>query len=108
MKSTPLEFLEVIGNRLSEETPLAMEQVFAAFANVRREALWRRLFWPGRVQYASFEIVSVNSQIHFFVATPEHLRTFIESQLTAQYPRVVLVPSEDYLPHLLVLPHAVS
>lgn len=108
MNPTPLEFLEVTGNRLSEETPLAMEQVFSAFASIRREALWRRLFWPGRVQYASFEVVAVNSLIHFFIATPNHLRTFIESQLTAQYPRVVLTPSEDYLPHLLKLPHAVA
>ncbi len=108
MNAQPLEFLEIIGNRLSEETPLAMEQVFAAFASIRREAWWRRVFWPGRIQYASFEIVSVNSQIHFFIAVPRHLRTFIESQLTAQYPRVVLRPSEDYLSHFLAHPHAVS
>ncbi len=108
MVPSPLEFLEIIGNRLSEETPLAMEQVFAAFANIRREALWRRLFWPGRVQYASFEIVSVNSLIHFFIAVPSHLRPFVESQLTAQYPRVVLTPTEDYVPHLLEFPHAVA
>lgn len=108
MNPTPLEFFEVVGNRLSEETPLAMEQVFAAFATVRREVLWRRLFWPGRVQYASFEIASINSQIHFFIATPEHLKTFIEGQLTAQYPRVVLTPISDYLPKLLTFPHAVS
>jgi len=108
MSAFPLEYLEVIGNRLSEETPLAMEQVFAAFANVWREALWRRIFWPGRVQYASFEIVSVNSQIHFFIVIPPHLRSFIESQLTAQYPRVVITQREDYLPHLLEHPHAIT
>jgi len=108
MSPAPLEFLEVIGNRLSEETPLAMEQVFAAFTNVRREALWRRVFWPGRVQYASFEIVAVNNLIHFFIAVPRHLRGFLESQLTAQYPRIVLTSTEDYLPHLLKFPHAVA
>lgn len=108
MNPTHLEFLEVIGNRLSEEAPLAMEQVFSAFSSIRREALWRRLFWPGRVQYASFEIVSVNSQIHFFIATPAHLRPFIEGQLAAQYPRVVMTPRDDYLPHLFSRPYAIG
>lgn len=108
MEPTALEFFEVIGNRLSEETPLAMEQVLAAFANIRKEPLWRRWFWPGRIQYASFEIASINSQIHFFIAVPTHLRAFLESQLTAQYPRVVLRPVEDYLPRLLSYPHAVA
>jgi hypothetical protein len=107
MDGSPLEFIEVIGNRLSEETPLAMEQVFAAFANVRREALWRRWLYPGRIQYASFEIVSVNSQIHFFISVPSHLRTFIESQLTAQYPRVLLKPAADYLPSFFQSPHTI-
>lgn len=106
--NSPLEFLEIIGNRLSEETPLAMEQVFAAFANVRRESLWRRMFWPGRIQYASFEIVSVNSQIHFVVAIPRHLRSFFESQLTAQYPRVVISPTDDYIGPMLIRPHAIA
>ena len=102
-----LEYFEIIGNRLSEETPLAMEQVFAAFSNVHREALWRRLFWPGRVQYASFEIASIQSLVHFYVAVPSHLKTFVESQLTAQYPRVVLSKVADYLPDFLTRPHAI-
>jgi hypothetical protein len=108
MNASPLEVLEVVGNRLSEETPLAMEQVFAAFANVRREVLWRRMFWPGRIQFASFEIASINSQIHFYIVIPQHLRSFIEGQLTAQYPRVVLMPKDDYLPHFVVHPHAIA
>ena len=108
MNASPLECLEVVGNRLSEETPLAMEQVFAAFANVRREALWRRIFWPGRVQYASFEIAVMNGQIHFFIVIPAHLRNFIEGQLTAQYPRVVITPIVDYLPSFFSRPHAIA
>lgn len=108
MDSLPLEVLEIIGNRLSEETPLAMEQVFSAFTNVRREVLWRRLFWPGRVQYASFEIAYIQSQIRFFIVTPPHLRNFLEGQLTAQYPRVVITPVSDYLPELFSRPYAVA
>lgn len=108
MNATPLECLEVVGNRLSEETPLAMEQVFAAFANVRREALWRRIAWPGRIQYASFEIALINSQIRFFIVTPSHLRNFIEGQLSAQYPRVVILPTTDYLPAFFARPHAIA
>ncbi|MBI5449630.1 type IV secretion system DNA-binding domain-containing protein [Candidatus Gottesmanbacteria bacterium] len=100
--------LEVKNSRDSEEVPAAMEQVFAALgAGGGHGGLLARLFGPRHApKYFSFEIVSVNSGIHFFVGLPDGVRTYMESQLTAQYPKVLLSEVSDYAPHFLALPHA--
>ncbi|MBI2405322.1 type IV secretion system DNA-binding domain-containing protein [Candidatus Gottesmanbacteria bacterium] len=98
--------LEVKNSRDSEEAPAAMEQVFAALGASRGRGLFSRLFGRKHNQHElSFEIVSVNTAIHFFIAVPQHLQTYVESQLTAQYPKVMLTPSSDWVPHFLALPH---
>ncbi|MEK7588048.1 MAG: type IV secretion system DNA-binding domain-containing protein [Patescibacteria group bacterium] len=107
---SPFVLLEVKNSRDSQELPAAMEQVFAAIgAGGGHGGLLARLFGPRHLpKYFSFEIVSVNSGIHFFVGLPGSVRTYVESQLTAQYPKVLLSPASDYAPHFLGLPHAVG
>ncbi len=99
--------LEVKNSRDSEEAPSAMEQVFSALGATRGGGgLLSRFFSPKHApQYFSFEIVSVNTGIHFFIAVPAHLQTYVESQLTAQYPKVMLTQVADWAPHFLALPH---
>jgi hypothetical protein len=110
MSAQPLVLLEIRNSRQSEETPQAMEQVLASLgSDAHHEGLFAKLF--GRThapKYFSLEIVSVNSAIHFFLAVPANLREYIEGQLTAQYPRVVVSSISDYMPHFLTLPHAVG
>ncbi len=107
---THFVLLEVKNSRDSEETPAAMEQAFAALGASRgSRGLFSRLFGHSHApHYISFEIVSVNTGIHFFVATPPNLQTYVESQLTAQYPKVALTPVSDWVPHFLALPHAMG
>lgn len=102
--------LEVKNSRDSEETPAAMEQIFAALgASYRGGGLLRTLLGRGRTPgYFSFELVSVNSGIHFFVAIPPAAQAYVESQLTAQYPKLLLAPVSDYAPHFLSLPHTIG
>lgn len=101
--------LEVTNSRDSEEAPIAMEQVFAALGGTSHVGIIEWLMGK-RVEhnYFSFEIVAVNSQIHFFVGVKKDKRAYIEGQLTAQYPRVMLTPVEEYVSHFLSLPHAVG
>lgn len=108
MTESPLLLLEVKNSRDSEETPAAMEQIFAALgASAGHGGLFSRLFGPRHAaKYYSFELVAVNARIHFFVGVPGALQTYVESQLTAQYPKVLLAPVEDYAKHFLELPHA--
>lgn len=110
MADSPFVLLEVKNSRDSEEAPAAMEQIFAALASSGGHGgLLSRLFGPRHApKYFSFEIVAVNTRIHFFVGIPSGLQSYVESQLTAQYPKVLLAPVDDYAPHFLTLPHAVS
>ncbi len=101
--------LELTNSRDSEEKPLAMEQVFAALGGKSHVGFIDWLMGKRAVHtYFSFEIVAVNSQIHFFVAVPEEKRAYIEGQLTAQYPRAMLSPVLDYAEHFFSLPHAIG
>ena len=100
--------LEVKNARESEEPVSAMEQVFAALSTGRGSGgLLAKLFAPRHgSKFFSFEIVSVNTRIHFFVGLPTRDQAYLESQITAQYPKVLLLPSTDWAPHFLALPHA--
>lgn len=102
--------LEIQNSRESEEPPLAMEQVLAALSTGGgHRSIFQMLFGGGApTPFLSLEIASVNSGIHFFLVTPESQRGYVESQLTAQYPRVLISPAKDYMPHFLTLPHAVG
>lgn len=102
--------LEIQNSRESEESPLAMEQVFAALSTGGAHRGFLQRLFGGRTpgSFFSLEIASVNSGIHFFLVTPPDQRGYLESQLTAQYPRVLIAEIKDYLPHFLTLPHAVG
>lgn len=109
MDSHSLTIYELKNSRDSEETPAAMEQVLAALgSSVGHRGLIQALFGGHKKEgrYLSLELVSVNARIHFFIAMPTHLVTYAESQLTAQYPKLVLASVPDYAPHFFSLPHA--
>jgi hypothetical protein len=103
-----LVLLEVKNSRESEEPVSATEQIFAALASGGSHGgLLSRLFGPKHGPwFFSFEIVAVNSRIHFFVSVPSKAVGYLESQLTAQYPKLLLAPVADWAPHFLALPHA--
>lgn len=104
-----LVLLEVKNTRESEEPVSAMEQVAAALSTGRGGGLLSRLFGPKHgPKFFSFEVVSVNTRIHFFVGIPKNEQAYLESQLTAQYPKLLLAPVQDWAPHFLSLPHTVG
>lgn len=87
--------LEIKLPREITKTPRAMEVFFNAihntydgdFADKIRGFL--RSWW-------SFEIVSINGQIRFFVHTQTFFRNIIEAQLYAQYPDIEIAEAADY------------
>ncbi|MCL4360427.1 type IV secretion system DNA-binding domain-containing protein [Patescibacteria group bacterium] len=102
--------LEGKNSKSSEETPVVMEQVFAALGapGGKRHLLSAFFGRTTAAGFFTFEIVSVNAGIHFFVAMPAGAETYVESQLTAQYPKLLLSPAPDYAPHFLSLPHVAA
>ncbi|MFH1909976.1 MAG: type IV secretion system DNA-binding domain-containing protein [bacterium] len=74
----------------NEKTPAAAELFFAALHGVFAQS--------SRIQpVMSFEIVSVNSFIQFYIDVPKYLKEFVEGQLYAQYPNVEINPAEEYV-----------
>jgi hypothetical protein len=92
-----LLLLEIPKNNDKKE--LAAEQLFAALHGILRDE--SELKSNGGVQeHLSFEIVSQNGMIQFFVWCPRPLRSFVEGQIYAQYPTVqIKAVDEDYLSH---------
>jgi hypothetical protein len=75
--------------RMNDKAPLSAEQMFATIHGIYSES--------ARFQYhLSFEIVSKEKYIQFFVYLPSHLKDFVEGQIYAQYPNVEIHQVEDY------------
>jgi len=85
--------------KTNDKQELAAEQLFASLHGVlrSREELKEN---NGVQEHMSFEFASVNGQIRFYVWTPRHLRSFVESQIYSQYPTVQIRDAEeDYVAH---------
>jgi hypothetical protein len=109
MDSTPI-LLEIRNVRDSEEPIGAMEQVFAAIgASGGHGGFFSRIFHPRHApKFLSFEIVAANARIHFFILAPKYLAGYIESQMTAQYGKLLIIEVGDYAAQFLSLPHAIG
>lgn len=83
--------------KTNDKQELAAEQLFASLHGILRDKY--ELKENGGVQeHLSFEIASVNGQIRFYVWVPRMLRSFVESQIYAQYPTVQIRDAdEDYV-----------
>ncbi|MBM3283793.1 DUF87 domain-containing protein, partial [Candidatus Gottesmanbacteria bacterium] len=95
MASEEKVVLELKTPKTGEETSENMAQVFAALFGGGHIPHWKRL-WI-KVRTLSFEIASFNQTIHFYIVVPKSFQTFIESQLTSQYPKVLITPIPDYI-----------
>ncbi len=82
--------------RANDKKELAAEQLFASLHGILRDKA--ELKNSGGVQeHLSFEIVSTNGQIRFYVWVPKILQSFVEGQIYAQYPTVQIYKmNEDY------------
>jgi len=77
----------------NDKAPLAAEQMFAAIHGIFSES--------ARYQnHISFEIVSKDKFIQFYVYIPVHLKDFVEGQIYAQYPTVEINEVDDYASEL--------
>jgi len=73
----------------NEKAPLAAEQMFASIHGIYSDS---SDFQPS----LSFEIVSIDKFIQFYIHVPKHLVDFVEGQIYAQYPTVEINKIDDY------------
>lgn len=79
------------------KTPLAMEAVFNGIHFKPGETTWINRHIQGQCRpWWSFEIVSIEGDIHFYVWGRKFFKNILESRIYAQYPEVEIVEAEDY------------
>ncbi|HSW97654.1 MAG TPA: DUF87 domain-containing protein [Candidatus Saccharimonadales bacterium] len=88
--------LEVKTSRTGEETPEAMVQFLSSLLNLKKRFFY--LHYSG-VPIA-LEMAVIDQRIHFYISLPSQYQSFIESQLAAQYPKVLISKVKDYLPEV--------
>jgi len=81
--------------RTNEKKELAAEQMFASLHGLLTTA--QASFFKTEVhERVSFEIAVQNKSIGFYIWVPEHLKSFVEEQIYAQYPDVHIAEVDDY------------
>jgi hypothetical protein len=81
--------LSILVPRENEKKPVAAEQLFASIHGIFRS--------ENQFQdQVSFEIVSKDKFVQFYVYMPDYLRDFVEGQIYAQYPEVEIYEVPDY------------
>ncbi|HSX57745.1 MAG TPA: type IV secretion system DNA-binding domain-containing protein [Candidatus Saccharimonadales bacterium] len=73
----------------NEKLPIAAEQMFASLHGLLR-------FTPDLQEHISLEMASSSSGINFYCFTPRGFKSFVESQIYAQYPDAEIREAVDY------------
>jgi len=81
----------------TEQTPKAVENIFANFAGAHSSVGWTDKWIHGvSQQVISIEIASINGEVGYYVYTLKKLRDLIEASIYAQYPDAEIEEIEDY------------
>lgn len=90
-------YLAIDVPRMHEQTPRAVENMFAHFAGVHSPVSWWEQWIVGKMQDTiSMEIVSIGGHVQFLVRTTRKGRDLIEASIYAQYPDAEITEVEDY------------
>jgi hypothetical protein len=93
-------FLEIKIPKDTNKTPLAMEIFFTSLYQ-SGSATTKEAFSLGKVRpWFSFEMVSIDGEVRFFIWALKKWRNLIEAQLYAQYPNIEIYEAEDYTMHV--------
>ncbi|MEK7665591.1 MAG: hypothetical protein AAB337_01780 [Patescibacteria group bacterium] len=89
--------LAIDAPKMTEQSPMAMEHVFATIAAVWGGPNFREKWIDGEVSpIFSFELVSIGGYIQFFVRVPKKYRDLVEAGLYSAYPDIEITEAEDY------------
>lgn len=90
-------FLAVDIPKGNEQTPKAVEQIFAHLLGAHKSPDLEEAYLDGfRQRFFSFEIVSIEGYIQFIIGTEKKFRDLVEASIYAQYPDAEITEIEDY------------
>ncbi|HRY60430.1 MAG TPA: type IV secretion system DNA-binding domain-containing protein [Patescibacteria group bacterium] len=81
--------------RANEKGPLSAQMMFASLHGIHKSTK-EKLEEGSFQEHISFEIVSSDKYLRFYVYVPVHLVDFVQGQIYAQYPTVEISEVEDY------------
>ncbi len=82
----------------TEQTPKAVENIFAQLLGAHSSFTRKERFWDGKMPPVfSFEIVSIEGYVQFLVRVWEKYRDLVEATIYAQYPEAEITEVEDYV-----------
>ncbi|MBI3115183.1 MAG: hypothetical protein HYZ09_01670 [Candidatus Kerfeldbacteria bacterium] len=85
----------------NEQSPKAVEQIFAHLSGIQKKAnLVERFIHGYNQQSFSLELVSIGGYIQFIIRTPKEHRDLVEAAVYAQYPDAEISEIDDYVPQL--------
>ncbi len=92
------DVLEIIPPNDIEETPQAMEMVFAGLLGSMKGINVIEENVKGETpMYFSLELVSIEGVVHFYIRTPKSFKALIESHIHSQYPTAIVETVSDYV-----------
>ncbi len=87
-------FLEIRVPKSTEEGASHFEQILASLARMGPQTLGEKLLF--RRPSFSLEIYTVAARVHFILSAPAYLSSYLESQLSAQYPKINIQSVRDF------------
>jgi hypothetical protein len=89
-------FLAIDIPRDSEQTPKAVEQLFATLSGAQATPSKKEKY-EGQFQLGfSFELISIDGYVQFLIRTPDYWRDLVESAVYSQYPDAEITEVSDY------------
>ncbi len=83
--------------RLHEQTPRAVDNMFAYLAGAHSSIGWTEKWFTGVTQDTlSIEIASIDGHVQFFIRSTRRMRDLIEAAIYSQYPDAEIAEVEDY------------
>ncbi|MFC1612668.1 hypothetical protein ACFL29_02355 [Patescibacteria group bacterium] len=81
----------------NEQTPKAVENIFAHFAGTKASLNFKDEYISGKFQWtSSLEIVSIGGDIQFYIRTLRKFRDLVEAAIYSQYPDAEITEAEEY------------
>jgi len=81
----------------NEQTPKAVESIFAHLAGAHMSINFYEKWWVGKFQEKfSLELISINGHVQFLIRTPTQFRDLVEAAVYSQYPDAEITEVEDY------------
>ena len=83
--------------KMTEQDPFAVENIFSHLSGAKSGLTLKDKWIAGKDQVTvSFEIVSIDGYIQYFIRTPAKLRDLLEASIFAQYPEAQIAEVSDY------------